>query len=145
MRTWAPLTGTEAQGIWFQVGSLLKQVSRSRQKWLKSQSILTDFVWIAAVPTSVFPVFFQGAPGPAGDKGSVGRPGLLGKKVNSTDFKCREKRSSIFFIFMFNSSHDPGTINHSPIFCNRFFSFPAKLPHFTRRDTVYSPVLKQLS
>ena len=32
IRTWAPLTGTEAQGVWFQVGSLLKQVSRSQQK-----------------------------------------------------------------------------------------------------------------
>lgn len=48
----------------------------------KSKTNLTGFVQIAVAPTSVFPIFFQGAPGPVGDKGSVGRPGLLGKKVS---------------------------------------------------------------
>lgn len=36
---------------------------------------------IAVAPTFLFPVFFQGSPGPMGAKGNVGRPGRLGKKV----------------------------------------------------------------
>jgi len=95
------------------------------------------------VPTSVFPVFFQGAPGPVGEKGSVGRPGPLGKKVNSYRFQMLRKGEPHFFDFHVNSSHDPGTINY-PFSAINSFPSSVKSPHFTRRDTVYSPIIKQL-
>ena len=82
------------------------------------------------MPTSVFPVFFQGAPGPVGEKGSVGRPGPLGKKVNSYRFQMLREGEPHFFDFHVNSSHDPGTINQSPVFCNRFFSFLCEIASF---------------
>lgn len=66
---------------------------------------------------------------------------MLSLKISDT-----EERVAPFFPLDFhvNSSHDPGTINHSPAFCQYSFPSSLKLPHFTGRDKVYSPIMKQL-
>lgn len=84
-------------------GFLIKEappVVRNDMK--KSRSNLNGLLRIAAAPTFPFPIFFQGFPGPMGTKGSVGRPGLLGKKVNVTFYRFQILREKKFF----HSFHD---------------------------------------
>lgn len=48
----------------------------------KSKANLMGCLRIGAAPAFASPIFLQGSPGPVGVKGSIGAPGLLGKKVS---------------------------------------------------------------
>lgn len=87
----------------------------------KSKTNLMGFLRIATGPTYVSHNFIQGSSGPAGAKGNIGNPGPSGKKVSVFTLRCeilrKKKYLPSFLDFYFNSSHDPGPINHPLAFC----------------------------